>query len=186
MRVVFSPWVRTLCLCVLAIGLVSGSAGDRAPGETTYRSLRGVNAALLPALDVVLPTTPPEFRLASATAYELAVSESEILREIEQRLPFEVPARSKAIHRVCRITAYCDRGITASGIPSGVGQCAAPGDIPLGSTVYIPDLDRTFVVTDRTHRRFRRSTVDIFIPSKKDCRKFGRHFLECEFTVPTD
>ena len=38
-------------------------------------------------------------------------------------------------------------------------------------------------VTDRTHRRFRHNTVDIFIPSKKSCRNFGRRYLECEFIV---
>ena len=186
MRVVFSPWVRMLCLCVLAIGLVSGSAGGRAPRELTNLSMRGSDVAWQPALNMAMPAAPSHFRLASTAAYERAASELEVLAEVEQHLPFEVPANSQLIQRVCRVTAYCDRGITASGIPSGVGQCAAPGDIPLGSTVYIPDLDRTFVVTDRTHRRFRRSTVDIFIPTKKDCRQFGRRFLECEFTVPVD
>jgi rare lipoprotein A len=90
------------------------------------------------------------------------------------------------VHRVCRVTAYCDRGTTASGIPSGVGQCAAPADIPFGSTIYIPALDRTFVVTDRTARRFRHNTVDIFIPTRKQCRKFGRQYLKCEFAIPAD
>jgi 3D (Asp-Asp-Asp) domain-containing protein len=86
--------------------------------------------------------------------------------------------------RVCRVTAYCDRGITASGVPSGVGQCAAPADIPFGSRVYIPALDRTFIVTDRTAKRFRHNTVDIFIPTRGQCRQFGRSYLECEFTIP--
>ncbi len=85
--------------------------------------------------------------------------------------------------RVCRVTAYCDQGTTASGVPSGLGQCAAPADIPFGSQVYIPALGKTFVVTDRTHRRFRRSTVDLFIPTKRQCLQFGRQFLECEFTL---
>ena len=93
-------------------------------------------------------------------------------------------ALGKKIYRICRVTAYCDRGTTAAGIAAGVGQCAAPADIPFGSTIYIPALNQTFVVTDRTHRRFRRSTVDLFIPSKKRCRTFGRRYLECEFTVP--
>ncbi|MBU0641408.1 MAG: hypothetical protein KKB50_21315 [Planctomycetes bacterium] len=89
----------------------------------------------------------------------------------------------RVVYRICRVTAYCDRGKTASGVPSGVGQCAAPGDIPFGATVYIPALDRSFVVTDRTARRFRRSTVDIFIPGGQACREFGRRYLECEFTL---
>jgi 3D (Asp-Asp-Asp) domain-containing protein len=91
---------------------------------------------------------------------------------------------SEVLHRICRVTAYNDRGLTAAGVPSGVGQCAAPADIPFGTLVYIPALDQTFVVTDRTHRRFRNSTVDLFIPSKQSCRQFGRHFLECVFILP--
>jgi len=88
------------------------------------------------------------------------------------------------IRRVCRVTAYCDRGITASGRRVGPGQCAAPANIPFGSKVYIPALGRSFVVTDRTHRRFRHNTVDIFMPSRELCIRFGRKYLECEFLVP--
>ncbi len=91
----------------------------------------------------------------------------------------------KSVTRICRVTAYCDRGLTAAGIPSGVGQCAAPADIPLGSIVYVPSLNKKFMVTDRTHRRFRHNTVDLFMPSEKVCRNFGRHYLECEFTFPS-
>ena len=87
------------------------------------------------------------------------------------------------VYRICRVTAYCDRGTTASGVESGVGQCAAPGDIPFGSIVYIAELKRSFVVTDRTARRFRKNTVDIFISSREECLEFGRSYLECEFIV---
>lgn len=86
-------------------------------------------------------------------------------------------------YRICRVTAYCDRGTTAAGVPAGPGQCAAPADIPFGSRVYIPALGRTFIVTDRTHRRFRHNTVDLFIPSRRSCRAFGRQYLKCEFTI---
>lgn len=88
------------------------------------------------------------------------------------------------LRRVYRVTAYCDRGVTAAGVPSGVGQCAAPADIPFGSQIYIPELDRTFVVTDRTAKRFRHNTVDLFIPDRSDCREFGRRYIECEVTLP--
>ena len=87
------------------------------------------------------------------------------------------------VYRICRVTAYCDRGTTASGVESGVGQCAAPGDIPFGSIVYIAELERSFVVTDRTARRFRKNTVDIFISSRDECLAFGRSYLECEFII---
>lgn len=88
--------------------------------------------------------------------------------------------------RIYRVTAYCDRGTTASGVPSGVGQCAAPADIPFGSEIYVPELGRTFLVTDRTHERFRHNTVDIFIPERERCLLFGRRFLDCEVRTPVD
>ena len=91
--------------------------------------------------------------------------------------------QAERVYRICRVTAYCDRGTTASGVESGVGQCAAPGDIPFGSIVYIAELDRSFVVTDRTARRFRKNTVDIFISSREECLEFGRSYLECEFII---
>lgn len=96
----------------------------------------------------------------------------------------EGPADSTRLYRICRVTAYCDRGTTACGVQSGVGQCAAPGYVPFGSQVYIAALGRTFVVTDRTHRRFRHNTVDIFLPSREQCLTFGRRYLKCEFTIP--
>ncbi|MBL8878571.1 MAG: 3D domain-containing protein [Phycisphaerales bacterium] len=115
---------------------------------------------------------------------------SELLNHYPDDAPDRAAKAERATHRkanrVCRVTAYCDRGVTASGVRSGVGQCAAPADIPLGSVVYIPSLKRHFVVTDRTHRRFRHNTVDLFIPNAGDCRQFGRKFLTCEFTIPTE
>jgi 3D (Asp-Asp-Asp) domain-containing protein len=90
----------------------------------------------------------------------------------------------RTLKRVCRVTAYCDRGITASGVDSGVGQCAAPADIPFGSKIYVPKLNRTFLVTDRTHKRFRKSTVDLFMPGKTQCLEFGRHYLDVVITLP--
>ena len=99
-----------------------------------------------------------------------------------------VPQRAahayRKLYRVCRVTAYCDRGLTAAGVPAGVGQCAAPIDIPFGAHVYIPVLERAFVVTDRTARRFRHNTVDIFLPQRRKCLEFGRQYLECEITLP--
>mgnify|MGYP000953688044 CR=1 FL=1 len=93
------------------------------------------------------------------------------------------PDGTKTVRRTYRITAYCDRGTTASGVQSGVGQCAAPADIPFGSLVYIPALNKTLVVTDRTHRRFRHNTVDIFIPTEWSCRQFGVKYLECVIEI---
>ncbi len=89
------------------------------------------------------------------------------------------------VHRTYRVTAYADWGVTASGKTVGVGQCAAPADIPFGARVYIPALGREFVVTDRTAPRFRHNTVDVFMPGDQNCREFGRRYLKCEIRLPT-
>lgn len=86
--------------------------------------------------------------------------------------------------RVFRVTAYCDRALTAAGIPSGMGQCAAPEDIPFGAIVYVPQLRQAFVVTDRTHKRFRRNTLDLFMHERQSARRFGRRYLEAMVWVP--
>lgn len=95
-------------------------------------------------------------------------------------------ANRRVVRRVYRVTAYNDRGLTASGVWSGVGQCAAPADIPFGARVHIPALGRTLVVTDRTHRRFRSNTVDIYMPGYEQCRSFGRRYLECVVEFPPE
>lgn len=115
---------------------------------------------------------------ADATACS---STEELNASISQPQP---PAVHTPVRRVLRVTAYCDRGITASGISSGLGQCAAPADIPFGSIIHIPKLNRSFVVTDRTAQRFRGNTVDLFIPSYDRCLRFGRKYLECHITKP--
>ena len=94
--------------------------------------------------------------------------------------------RRLPLRRIHRVTAYCDRGITAAGLWSGAGQCAAPADIPFGSVIYVPSLDRSFVVTDRTAKRFRESTVDIFISDRDACLDFGLNYLECENYIRRD
>lgn len=106
--------------------------------------------------------------------------------ETDQTCAPPILLAADAYRRTFRVTAYCDRGITAAGIESGYGQCAAPADIPFGSRIFVPELGQTFVVTDRTHRRFRHNTVDIFMPVRTDCLKFGRHYLECEVSLPDE
>lgn len=119
-----------------------------------------------------------------AQAFSIAVP-TRVFQPPESRQAWTDPQpEQRVIRRVYRVTAYNDRGLTASGVLSGVGQCAAPADIPFGARVHIPALGRTLVVTDRTHRRFRHNTVDIFMPGYKQCRQFGRRYLECIVELP--
>ncbi len=155
---------------VFAIALAASPAATATPAETGAVPFGAPDDALP---DV--PVWPDDF----PAAIEPMDSSPGIADAADPELEAAV------LYRVCRVTAYCDRGTTASGVPAGMGQCAAPADIPFGSIVYIPALDQRFVVTDRTHRRFRRGTVDIFMPNARQCRNFGRHYLECEITLPS-
>jgi len=191
------PLARLLGLGVLIVGLVGGQA-PTAPSTATSAQPALVRVATPPpAPYVTIPVMDEDDDEADDEAGDVIVSSDAEPEEQDPYLtqpatPNKSAAPSKAtakssrrvVRRTCRVTAYCDNGITASGVWSGVGQCAAPSSIPLGSTVYVPALGRRFVVTDRTHRRFRHNTVDIFIPSEYQCLKFGRKYLECEFTLP--
>lgn len=140
----------------------------------------GLQAVLILAIQLGFPANQPAGNGDDGDSPELFPAIMQLSAETDDE------AAGPVVRRRCRVTAYCDRGITAAGVPSGVGQCAAPADIPLGSVVYIPELDRKFVVTDRTHKRFRHNTVDLFMPSRTACLEFGRKYLTCEFTICVD
>jgi 3D (Asp-Asp-Asp) domain-containing protein len=127
-----------------------------------------------PNTDNTEPASPPSPMRAGASSLDSALAQPPV--EYQQ----------KPAYRVYRVTAYCDRGLTAAGVPSGIGQCAAPADIPFGARLYIPALKRTFVVTDRTAKRFRHNTVDLFIPDRAECLSFGRRYLECAIRLPVE
>jgi 3D (Asp-Asp-Asp) domain-containing protein len=73
-------------------------------------------------------------------------------------------------------TAYCDEGITKSGVPAAPGIVAAdPEVIPLGSVICVQEAgyDGFYQVMD-TGRLVRGRTIDIYIPSQKLATEFGR------------
>lgn len=167
-------------LATLTVLLCADSDGpERSDAVNDYVSERGLWCA-------ERADSPEEL-----SAPEIDDQASEQALQIHRWPPgFAIPQANAAqpkptTRRVLRVTAYCDRGLTAAGVPSGVGQCAAPADIPFGSVIYIPELQRSFVVTDRTARRFRHNTVDLFIPSQERCLQFGRHYLECRISKPS-
>lgn len=178
----YQPFSRLTILIVLTLSLaatsnVESGATSADPNNPFVNAAR-LDPSAAPANTVRVNNVAPE-------------SLSETPNNTDLQSEFDVNATlsdkyddARRIYRICRVTAYCDRGKTAAGVPSGLGQCAAPGYVPLGALVHIPDLDRTLVVTDRTHRRFRNSTIDIFMPDRSVCKQFGRKFLECEIIVP--
>ena len=83
-------------------------------------------------------------------------------------------------------SAYCDKGITASGEYVREGICAMDklnGQwVKFGSKVYLPD-GRMLVVTDRFGGNYN-NRLDIFLNTESECWQFGRRWLKCRVEIP--
>ena len=83
-------------------------------------------------------------------------------------------------------TAYCDRGITASGEPVQDGFCAMDKMngvlVPFGSKVILPN-GRVLIVKDRFGAGHN-NHLDIWMPTESECWKFGRRNLVCRVEIP--
>lgn len=83
-------------------------------------------------------------------------------------------------------TAYCDKGITASGEYVRDGICAMDKVngviVPFGSKVYLPD-GRVLVVKDRFGGNYD-GHLDIWMPTEQECWQFGRKNLVCRVELP--
>jgi 3D (Asp-Asp-Asp) domain-containing protein len=74
------------------------------------------------------------------------------------------------------ITAYCLRGRTATGTRTRKGICAVNTQfIPLHSTIIVPGYGR-FTAEDKLPRNSR-AHVDLWMPSRGECRRFGRRTM---------
>ena len=82
-------------------------------------------------------------------------------------------------------SAYCDKGITASGEYVRDGICAMDKlngvVVPFGSRVTLPD-GRVLVVKDRFGAGHD-GHLDIWMASENDCWKFGRRNLLCRIEM---
>lgn len=84
--------------------------------------------------------------------------------------------RVESLPEVFWATAYCDEGITKSGVPVAPGIVAAdPAVIPLGSVICVETTayDGLYQVMD-TGRLVKGKTIDIYIPSERLATEFGR------------
>ena len=83
-------------------------------------------------------------------------------------------------------SAYCDRGITASGEPVRPGICAMDMlngvMVPFGSRVTLPD-GTTLIVKDRFGGNYN-NRLDVWMPTESACWLFGRKDLKCEVQLP--
>ena len=82
-------------------------------------------------------------------------------------------------------SAYCDKGITASGEPVQDGFCAMDKlngmVVPFGSKVILPN-GKVLIVKDRFGANHN-NHLDIWMPSEDECWKFGRQWLKCRIEV---
>lgn len=69
--------------------------------------------------------------------------------------------------------AYTGDGITATGTVPKYGTIAVdPSVIPYGTKVYIKELDKVFTAED-TGGAIKGNTIDIFMPTEKNCNDWG-------------
>ena len=83
-------------------------------------------------------------------------------------------------------TAYCDKGITASGEPVQDGICAMDKlngmVVPFGAKVILPN-GKVLIVKDRFGAGHN-NHLDIWMPSEDECWQFGRKNLVCKVEIP--
>ena len=83
-------------------------------------------------------------------------------------------------------SAYCDKGITASGEPVQDGICAVDRInvvlIPFGTKITLPD-GTVLTVTDRIGGGQYNNKLDRWIENEDECWKFGRQWLKCRIEV---
>lgn len=73
---------------------------------------------------------------------------------------------------LCKITAYCDRGYTASGLKAGMGRVAVDKSvIPLRSRMYVSGYGEC--VAADTGGAVKGNYVDIWLPTDAKCRNWG-------------
>ena len=82
-------------------------------------------------------------------------------------------------------SAYCDRGITASGEYVREGICAVDRIngvlVPFNTKIILPN-GRTLVVKDRFGGGHN-NHLDIWMASESECWQFGRQWLHCKVEV---
>ena len=83
-------------------------------------------------------------------------------------------------------TAYCDRGITASGEYVRKGICAVDRIngvlIPFGAKITLPD-GTVLTVKDRICGGQYNNKLDRWIKNEDECWKFGRRWMRCRIEL---
>lgn len=77
---------------------------------------------------------------------------------------------------LARVSAYCERGLTASGLYTGWGSVAAGQHVPFGTRLYIPNYGYG-VVQDRGGAVYG-NRLDVWLPSCWAAVQWGVRWLE--------
>jgi 3D (Asp-Asp-Asp) domain-containing protein len=137
---------------------------------TEPRAASGVDAA--PA-----KVNSPEMPMEHAKASIDEVKPSAVLTEKSLSTP--IPDAKTDVMDF-RATAYCLKGLTASGVSTRPGVIAAdPRVLPLGTVVHITAgrYTGTYTVLD-TGAKIKGQLVDIYMPGHREARQFGRQKIK--------
>jgi 3D (Asp-Asp-Asp) domain-containing protein len=96
------------------------------------------------------------------------------------------PGRHRQPPRTLRVaaTAYCRHGVTRTGNRTRRGTVAAdPRVLPMGTTVRLPPRRGLYTVSD-TGSTVKGRRLDIYMPSCREARQFGRRHVRVEIVRP--
>jgi 3D (Asp-Asp-Asp) domain-containing protein len=120
---------------------------------------------LLILVAAVLIIYPPQIANVQEVQYHRVYVEHEV----------RPPALSRSLRfreMTVTATAYCDEGITYSGLPSGIGAIAVdPKIIPLGSAVWVEGYGYSIALD--TGGLIHGAKIDVFLPDREACLRWG-------------
>ena len=92
---------------------------------------------------------------------------------------FEVTAYTLHPSETGKAPGHPAYGITASGKRVERGDAACPPSMEFGTELYIPEMDRTFVCSDRGGA-IKGNRLDLYMVSRSNAFEFGRQWLDVE------
>jgi len=102
-------------------------------------------------------------------------------------VPVAATARQRPRSIAMKATAYAQHGITSSGTRTRRGIIAAdPRVLPLGTKVKVENAgpySGHYVVKD-TGRKIKGRKIDLFLPSRREARQFGRKDVRVKVVQP--
>lgn len=181
MRILFLRGVIPACSLLLALNLSTQARSGQSPSQNSNTV---DTAAVAPSVTNPFPSTPPPDPKLQPLQPDLPtfIVEAHPSKLLET-LQFDLPDNdSPKAPRSFKATAYSLKGRTASGIETRQGVVAAdPRVIPLGSLVQIKagDYSGVYTVHD-TGSAVKGNLVDVWMPSQKEARKFGRRAIKLQ------